>query len=226
MQPGFWQTKMSDINHLVLPDSLAISRSSYASEYLALRRTSGFQQMKLRKIIQARPIKSLATSISSHASSILRSEESLASSRLSYARSSKHARLKAWPPANQAKKLSPFQAWSRVLRFSKIMTSSYHSLFVNSGIMRWRNMKQVCQQDVYCLLLNSTCALLFLRMSLQYMQKCMSLQLVSMAPVGAHSALLHIGMPCDSTLLSLATAPTNHLANNFNDANAGTEQQQ
>ena len=31
----------------------------------------------------------------------------------------------------------------------------------------------------------------------------MSLQLVSMAPVGAHSALLHIGMPYDLTLLSL-----------------------
>lgn len=71
MQPGLpeaWQTKMSDTNHLGLPDSLAISRSGYASQYLALRRTSGFQQMKLRKIIQAGLTKSLATSKSSHAS--------------------------------------------------------------------------------------------------------------------------------------------------------------
>ena len=54
----------------------------------------------------------------------------------------------------------------------------------------------------------------------------MSLQLVSVAPVGAHSVLLHIDMPCDLALLSLATAPTNHLANSCNDANAGTEQHQ
>lgn len=59
------------------------------------------------------------------------------------------------------------------------------------------------------------------------MQKSMSLQLVSMAPVGAHSALLHIGMPCDLALLSLATAPTLlYLGDNCNDANAGTEQHQ
>jgi len=68
MQPGFWQTEMSNTDHLNLPDSLVISRSRYASLYLALRRESGFQQTKLLKIIQAGLTKSLATSKSSYAS--------------------------------------------------------------------------------------------------------------------------------------------------------------
>ena len=168
MQPGFWHTKLSDINHLVLPDSLAISRSSYASEYPALRRMSGFQQMKLRKIIQARPIKSLATSKSSHASQYIALRRKSGFQQTKLCKIIQARPIKSLASSKSSEEIVTLSGSERSLLFSKIMTSSYHSLFVNSGIRRWRNTKQVCQQDVYCLLLNSTCALLFLRMSLQY----------------------------------------------------------
>ncbi len=101
--------------------------------------------------------------------------------------------------------LSPFQAQSRVCCPARSGSPATTTTCLEILASCAGKISGMCQQDVCCLLLNSLCALSLLCMSLQYMQKPMSLPLplVSMAPVGAHSALLHIGMPCDLTLLSL-----------------------
>jgi len=105
---------MSNTNHPGLPDSLAISRPSYASQYLALRKSSGFQQMKLRKIIQAGLTKSLAISKSSHASqyTALRRKSGFQQTKLF--KIIQAGLKRSWPPAKQAMQLSPFQAQSGV----------------------------------------------------------------------------------------------------------------
>ncbi len=127
---------MSNTNHLGLPDSLPISRPSYASQYLALRRTSGFQQMKLRKIIQAGLTKSLDTSQSSHASQYiaLRRKSGFQQNKL---RKIIQARLtKSLATSKSSYATVTLSGSEQSLLSSKIMKSStYHNLFVNSGIM-------------------------------------------------------------------------------------------
>lgn len=105
---------MSNTNHLGLPDSPAISRPSCARQYLALRETPDFQQMKLRKVIQAGLTKSLTISKSSHASqyTALRRKSDFQQTKL--LKIIQAGLNRSWPPAKQAMQLSPLQPQSRV----------------------------------------------------------------------------------------------------------------
>ena len=97
--------KLRKVIQAGLTKNLATSKSSHVSQYTALRRNSGFQQIKLPKIIQARLTKSLATSKASYATvTSSASEQSLLSSKIR-------------------------------------KSSTYHTLFVDSGIMRWQIIK-------------------------------------------------------------------------------------